>query len=112
MSEPLSQPNTDARLAAIFQAAVNGAVRRFGVRRRYGEEQVAGLQRRVYVNAAGEVRIASPDDQDLLLPAARDDAAAAYLLATEVGKAAPEDAIMDLTEQSVELAAEMAEQGL
>jgi hypothetical protein len=116
MSDPSDAPTIEARIAGLFQQAEDTAVHQHGLSRAYVREALGGLRSRIYANEGGPLRILAPDDSGGFLPATRDDARAAALLAKEIAAVAPEEALMDLVaqheEESARLRDEMARSGV
>ena len=110
MSDPTDTPTVEARIADLFQQAEDTAVYQHGLSRAYVREALGGQGARVYANAGGPLRILAPDGSGNFLPATRDDARAAALLAKEIASGAPEEALMDLVAQHEEESARLRDE--
>jgi hypothetical protein len=115
MSDQSDAPTIEARIADLIQLVEDTGVHTHGLSRQYVRERLGGLRSRVYANEGGPLRILGPDDFGNFLPATRDDARAAALLAKEIAAAAPEEALMDLVEiheeEQARIIAEMSGSG-
>jgi hypothetical protein len=102
MSDPSDAPSMETRIADLIQQVEDAGVHTHGLSRQYVRDALGGLPSRIYANPGGPLRILAPDGSGNFLPATRDDAWAAALLAKEIAASAPEEALMDLVQQHEE----------